>query len=78
MKRISASEAARRFGELLESVERDGRAYVVIRRGRAVARIIPPTAGSGSSIKTILHRYPPDKEWSSDVAVTRSMLIPGA
>jgi prevent-host-death family protein len=37
---ISASEANQRFSEMLREVQ-DGETYVVMSRGRAVARVVP-------------------------------------
>jgi prevent-host-death family protein len=38
---ITAREANHRFAELLSAVESEGRGYVVTKRGRPVARIVP-------------------------------------
>ena len=47
MKQLSATDASRRFSEVLDDVERDGESYVVVRHGRAVATIGPTGGGSG-------------------------------
>lgn len=55
-KAISASEANRRFSELLREV-REGHSYVVTSHGKPVARISPPQKGkhSSRSRKAFLH-----------------------
>ncbi len=52
-KAISASEANRKFSQLLREV-REGRSYVVTSHGRPVARIAPVTAERRSKAKTAL------------------------
>ena len=47
MKQLSATDAARRFSDVLDSVESDGESFVVVRHGRAVATIGPAIAGTG-------------------------------
>jgi prevent-host-death family protein len=41
---ITAREANHRFAELLSTVEKEGRGFVVTRRGRPVARLVPVEA----------------------------------
>src|SRR5680860_1313735 len=41
MRQVTATEAARRFSEMLDSVENGRERFVVMRRGRAVATIGP-------------------------------------
>jgi prevent-host-death family protein len=38
---ITAREANHRFAELLSTVEKEGRGFVVTKRGRPVARLVP-------------------------------------
>jgi antitoxin (DNA-binding transcriptional repressor) of toxin-antitoxin stability system len=72
MRRLTATEAARRFSELLDAVESRGETFVVLRRGRAVARIGPTAAADGKTVKEILRRHRPDREWASDLRALRS------
>jgi prevent-host-death family protein len=46
---ISAREANQRFSELLAKVESEGLGFVVTKRGRPVARILPVDKRSGLS-----------------------------
>jgi prevent-host-death family protein len=73
---ISATYAARHLGAVLDAVERDDQAFIVTRRGRAVAQIVPAGRVSGRSAKDVLDRHRTDDAWSRDVALTRSMLLP--
>jgi len=51
---ISASEANQHFSEMLRDVQQ-GEAFVVMSRGRPVARVIPvETAPSGVAVETLL------------------------
>jgi prevent-host-death family protein len=58
MRQLTVTDAARRFSEVLDSVESEGESFVVIRHGRAVARITPDATGSGQGLKEILRRQP--------------------
>ena len=71
---MSATEAARRFSAVLDSVEARGETFVVVRRGRAVARIGPARAANGKALKELLRSSPPDAEWLTEVHELRSVL----
>jgi antitoxin (DNA-binding transcriptional repressor) of toxin-antitoxin stability system len=74
VRRVSATEAARRFSDLLDQVEHDGETFVVERRGRAVASIAPAAAVSGRTVKELLRSQPPDPSWSRELAELRGLL----
>lgn len=74
MKRVSATEAARQFSDLLDQVERDGETFVVERRGRAVASIAPTAAVSGRTVKELMRSQPPDPTWAGELAELRGLL----
>jgi antitoxin (DNA-binding transcriptional repressor) of toxin-antitoxin stability system len=74
VRRVSATEAARRFSDLLDLVERDGETFVVERRGRAVASIAPAAAVSGRTVKEILRSQAPDSSWALELAELRELL----
>lgn len=44
MKHMTVSETARRFHEVIQEVEADGKEFVVVRNAQPVARIIPEPA----------------------------------
>jgi prevent-host-death family protein len=74
VQRLSATDAARRFSELLDAVERRGESFLVVRRGRAVARIEPARAANGKRVKEILRANPPDRRWASELRELRAAL----
>jgi antitoxin (DNA-binding transcriptional repressor) of toxin-antitoxin stability system len=74
VRRVSATEAARQFSDLLDRVERDGETFVVERRGRAVACIAPAVAVSGRAVKKLLRSQAPDPSWAGELAELRGML----
>ena len=74
VRRVSATEAARQFSDLLDQVERDGETFVVERRGRAVASIAPAAAVSGRTVKELMRSHPPDPAWARDLAELRGLL----
>jgi antitoxin (DNA-binding transcriptional repressor) of toxin-antitoxin stability system len=76
VRRLTATEAARRFSDLLDQVERDGETFLVERRGRAVASIGPAAAVSGQVVKDLLRSQPADAAWARELAELRSGLEP--
>ncbi|MQB00772.1 MAG: type II toxin-antitoxin system prevent-host-death family antitoxin [Actinobacteria bacterium] len=71
---ISATDAARRFSEILDAVEHRGESFVIVRKGRPVARMGPATKASGESIKEILHGYARDREWEKELREVRAVV----
>lgn len=74
MSEVSATEAARRFSDLLDSVEHTGARYTIVRHGRAVAQIEPVSLGRGSQAKDVLRRHRPDSAWADDLGAVRALL----
>ena len=74
MSEVTATEAARRFADLLDSVEHDGQRYTIIRHGRAVAQIDPVSRGRGSDAKGLLRRHRPDSDWASSLDEVRRLV----
>ena len=72
---ISATEAARRFSEVLDAVEHRHETFVVIRKGRSVARITPAVAASGRAVKDVLLDHRPDAQWERELGAIRSKLL---
>lgn len=72
MRQLSATEAARRFSQLLDEVERGGQSFTVIRRGRAVARIGPAPTATGAALFEIIERHPPDAGWAAELRDLRN------
>lgn len=71
---ITATDAARRFADLLDNVEHRGQRYTIVRRGKPVAHIEPVARGRGIDIKSLLRRYDPDDRWSDDLAAVRGLV----
>lgn len=76
MRRLTATEAARRFSEVLDQVERTGETFVVERRGKAVASIRPAAAVTGRAVKDLLRAQEPDPDWQRELADLRSSITP--
>jgi antitoxin (DNA-binding transcriptional repressor) of toxin-antitoxin stability system len=76
MRRLTATEAARRFADLLDRVERDGETFVVERRGRAVASIGPAAAVTGRTVKDLLRAQAPDPGWERELVDLRGSVEP--
>jgi antitoxin (DNA-binding transcriptional repressor) of toxin-antitoxin stability system len=76
VKQLSATDASRRFSQLLDSVERSGESFVVMRHGRAVATIGPTSGGAGKALKEALHVHRPDGAWAEELRELREGLEP--
>lgn len=74
MKTLTATEAARRFADLLNAVERDGESFVITRRGRPVARMAPAASGTGKAFKELVRSHKPDKSWAGELRELRELL----
>jgi len=71
---ISATEAARRFSDVLDSIEHDKARYTIIRRGKAVASLEPMSTGRGADVKGMLRRHDADKRWAADLRELRDLI----
>ncbi|HWK26359.1 MAG TPA: type II toxin-antitoxin system Phd/YefM family antitoxin [Solirubrobacter sp.] len=67
MSEISATEASKRFADVLDAVEHRGETFTVVRRGRVVATIAPARNGTGADLRRILAEHPPDDQWADDL-----------
>lgn len=74
MPEVSATEAARKFSELLDAVEHRGERYTIVRRGKVIAQLDPVVTGRGSEVKALLRANPVDAGFSHDIERTRSLL----
>jgi prevent-host-death family protein len=76
MRQLSATDASRRFSEVLDDVERDGESFVVVRHGRAVATIGPTSGGTGKALKEVLRANRPDDAWAGELRELREGMDP--
>ena len=76
MRRLTATEAARRFSDLLDAVEVRGETFVVERRGRAVASIAPAPVVPGRAVKELLRTQGTDGSWADELVELRASLAP--
>jgi antitoxin (DNA-binding transcriptional repressor) of toxin-antitoxin stability system len=72
MREITATEAAKRFSDLLDAVEHHGESFVVVRHGHAVASIAPAPTATGAALKAILAANPPDADWAEEARALRA------
>ncbi|MCI1747764.1 MAG: type II toxin-antitoxin system prevent-host-death family antitoxin [Acidipropionibacterium sp.] len=74
MRTISATEASRRFSDLLDGAEA-GESVVVTRGGRRVAEIRPVSRRTGRDLRVALAGLtPPDDRFADDIADAISRL----
>ena len=75
MPEVSATDASRRFSDLLDAVEHAGERFTVIRRGKAVAHIEPVSRGRGANVKALLRDRRPDRSWAGQLSEVRDLLV---
>jgi prevent-host-death family protein len=73
MAEVSATEAARNFAALLDSVEHTGADYLIVRRGKVIAHLEPVSTGRGADVKAVLARHR-DRTWTRDLREIRELL----
>jgi prevent-host-death family protein len=71
---VSATEASKRFADMLDAVEHRGETFTVVRRGRAIATISPARRASLGELRAFLRSHPPDEAWERDIAELRSFV----
>jgi len=76
VKQLSATDASRRFSEVLDDVERGGESYVVVRHGRAVATIGPASGATGKALKEVFRTHRPDDAWAGELRKLREGMEP--
>ena len=74
MPEVTATEASRRFADLLDGVEHRGEHYTIVRRGRVIAQLEPASAASGADAKALLRRHRVDRAWRQEVNALRNDL----
>ena len=74
MRTVTATEASRRFSDLLDAIER-GESVTVTRGNRPVAEIRPVRRRTGKDLRTALaETTPPDERFASDIAGALALL----
>ena len=68
MAEISATDASKRFADMLDAVEHRGETFTVVRRGRPIATIAPASRTTLAGLREFLRTHPPDDEWETDLA----------
>jgi antitoxin (DNA-binding transcriptional repressor) of toxin-antitoxin stability system len=71
MREISATDASKRFADMLDAVEHRGETFTVLRRGRAIATIAPARSSKLGELRALLRADPPDDGWERDMADLR-------
>ncbi len=75
MREVTATEASRRFADLLDAVEHRGERFAIVRRGQVVAELAPLTRASGAAVKDLLRRHRVDRDWVSDLVALRAEAV---
>jgi prevent-host-death family protein len=74
MRTMTATEASRKFSDLLDAVER-GETFTITRGSRAVAEIVPARRRTGATLRAALADIPPpDDRFADDIASAVDLL----
>lgn len=76
MSEISATDASKRFADMLDAVEHRGETFTVGRRGRAIATIAPAHRMTLGELRQFLNANPPDPEWAEELEDLRRFIGP--
>jgi prevent-host-death family protein len=71
---VSATDASRRFSDLLDAVEHRGERFTIVRRGRAIAQLEPVPSTTGREAKLLLRRHRADSAWRAELDELRGLL----
>lgn len=74
MTEISATDASKRFADMLDAVEHHGETFTVVRRGRAIATVSPARRTTLAALREFLHSHPADEAWEQDLADLRAFV----
>jgi antitoxin (DNA-binding transcriptional repressor) of toxin-antitoxin stability system len=73
---ISATDASKRFADMLDAVEHRGETFTVVRRGRAIATIAPAHRTTLGGLREFLKSNPPDPDWAEELEDLRRFVGP--
>jgi len=76
VRELTATEAARRFSDVLDAVEHEGESFLVRRGGKVVASIVPAPPRRGRALKDALLHHQPDSSWAEELHELRAAVIP--
>jgi antitoxin (DNA-binding transcriptional repressor) of toxin-antitoxin stability system len=76
MTEISATDASKRFADMLDAVEHRGETFTVVRRGRAIATIAPAHRTTLGELREFLNANPLDPEWAEELQDLRRFVGP--
>lgn len=71
MGEITATDASKRFADMLDAVEHRGESFTVVRRGRAIAVVAPVRPSTLGSLREFVRDHVPDDDWEPDLAAIR-------
>ena len=74
MSEISATDASKRFADLLDAVEHRGETFTVVRRGRAIATVAPARRTTLGALREFMRTHPADEAWERDLADLRGFV----
>jgi prevent-host-death family protein len=73
MAEISATDASKRFADLLDAVEHRGETFTVLRRGRPIATVSPARPSTLKELRSFVRSHAPDEGWERDLTEIKSL-----
>lgn len=77
MPQVSATDAARKFSDMLDAVEHRRQSFTITRNGREIARIQPVWQPNGRAVRELFAKREPDPDaddmWKT-IQETRALL----
>lgn len=67
MSEITATDASKRFADLLDAVEHRGESFTVVRRGRAIAHVTPARPSTLGQLREFVRENAPDADFEQDL-----------
>lgn len=74
MREMSVTEAARNLSEVLDAVEHDREEFILVRKGKPIARLSPAARANSGTLKAFLRDHKPDPDWARDLEGLRKGL----
>lgn len=71
MTEITATDASKRFADMLDAVEHRGESFTVVRRGRAIAVVTPAQPSTLGQLREFVRAHRPDSDWEEDLTEIR-------
>ena len=66
---------SRNLSDVLDAVETEGETFVVVRRGREIAKLSPSHVANGQAVIDLFKRRPEMGDFLEDIKAVRELLV---